>query len=166
MRLLIFTVTVFFVGLWVCANLYLLGIVTIESFPTKLTPPVNTAEYGDSLGILNGLFSAVAIVFALIAVLLQGKELKESTSAQYNQALTMQDQLDSQKRSIRLNILAVRLQYLLSEAARTDTIINNIEGDHNKSDLFHNCVDKKKRCLNQAEQIDFKIEHLLNSTDN
>lgn len=158
MKLMIFFLSMAFLGVWLAFNLYLLGYISIDGFESNLTLPKNTAELGDSLGVLNGLLSAIAVIFALIAILLQGKELKESTKAQNLQAKALTDQLKQQAISHRLNVLAIRLQYLRSEIDRMQQIIKSVDGDKDQAKLFNNCVLKKKRYLDESEKINREME--------
>jgi len=164
LKLIIIFVAITLIGAWFLFTLYLMGYFPIEGFLGKLKLPTDTSQLGDSLGIINGLFSAVAVIFALIAILLQGKELKESTKAQNMQALALTDQLKQQDLSNKLNVLSVRLQYLRSEIDRMQVIINSVEGNTEQSDLFNNCVAKKNRYLKDSEKINLQMEKLMYQT--
>ncbi len=71
---------------------------------TGFSMPKDTSELGGSLGILDGLFSTIAIFLGLIAVILQGKELKEQTKA-------ITEQLDEQKTKNRLTVYSAQLNF-------------------------------------------------------
>ena len=166
-----------FVALWI------LSICILSDFQwvnlLSLAKPKSTAELGDSLGLLNGLLSSIAIVLALLAVLIQSKELKDSTKAQNEQADSLKKQLDQQQAitgaqlkqaeaiakqleqqqiSNRIVGLAARQRFLLSEMARMDLIIASNSG---KDDLIGNSKKKKARLQKEAEQIDVEIAQIL-----
>jgi hypothetical protein len=176
MRLLIFSVALFIVGSWLALGSFLLGHTLIEGFVLKL--PESTAELGDSAGILNGLFSSLAVVLALVAVLLQGKDLKESTAAQNAQAQSLAEQLENQKRvtkaiveqleqqqiSNRIMLFQAQQQYHVSEMERMDSTLKNIKDTKRSDNLFQNCVDKKKRHKAELEKIQSCMEALGNET--
>jgi len=74
---------ILFLGLWLFFIAYLAGYIPTYFFPqnfSNLTLPATTTQLGDSLSILDGIFTSIAILLGLIAILLQGKELKESRS--------------------------------------------------------------------------------------
>jgi hypothetical protein len=153
------------VGLWLLITIYLIGYLDVDWIPSiikKLGLPASTAELGDSLGLLNGLLSGLTVIFALIAVLIQGKELRNTSKAQQLQATVLIEQLKQQEVSNHLNVLSVRLQFLLSEISRMDLILNNINGQMEKGELFNNCSAKKKRHIEEAEFIDNQMKSLLN----
>src|SRR5690606_37738117 len=63
-----------------------------------LNAPASVSELGESIGILNGLFSAIAVILGLVAVLLQGHELRLATKAQNDQVHVLEEQVKNQKR--------------------------------------------------------------------
>lgn len=153
-------------GTWVSLSYFLLGGVSIPWL--ELTLPKSTSEFGDSVGILNGLFSALAVVLAQVAVLLQGRELKESTKAQSEQAnalkaqlkqqelinseqfkrsQTMMGQLQQQQIATRVIILQAQQQYHSAEITRMDSILEKIEGNHAKNELLKDAYQKRKSIL-------------------
>lgn len=168
MRMLVLFLLFIMVGLWAFLNIHLLGIGSIESiYPAimSLDLPSNTAELGDSLGILNGLFSSLTIVLALVTVLLQGRELKESTGAQNQQAMALLEQLEQQNISNKLNVLSIRLQFLINEIDRLQGILDKIDGNFEKEELFSNCNKKKKGYQKDAEEINEKIQEIIYSSE-
>jgi hypothetical protein len=179
MKLIVFLLGVVVFGAWALLSYVLLG--GIDASWLKLSLPKSTSEFGDSIGILNGLFSALAVVLALIAVLLQGKELKESTKAQNEQtdalktqlghqerlnneqlkrSQTMMEQLEQQQMATRALILQAKQQYHSSEIARMDAILDKIDGNHDKSDLFESCRLKKKGHIKSINTIQVELDKL------
>ncbi len=157
-------ITVILVGLWMVSSLYFLGQIPNEGmfkFLGALSLSKTTAELGDSFGLLNGLFSSLAVVIALIAIIIQGKELRESTRAQSQQAEALTIQLKHQETSNRLAALSVKLQFTMSEVARMDSIINNSKGKAGNQDLFNNCVSRKKTLIKESNSISDEISKLL-----
>lgn len=172
MRFIVFILAITVFGAWVSLSYFLLGGVSIPWL--ELTLPKSTSEFGDSVGILNGLFSALAVVLALVAVLLQGRELKESTKAQSEQAnalkaqlkqqelinseqfkrsQTIMGQLQQQQIATRVIILQAQQQYHSAEITRMDSILEKIEGNHAKNELFKGCLSKKKEHIERLKVI-------------
>ncbi|WP_415878129.1 hypothetical protein [Methylomonas sp. TEB] len=179
MKLVVLVLSLLLLGSWLLLSYVLFGQVHISWL--KLALPKTTAEFGDSIGILNGLFSALAVVLALVAVLLQGKELRASTEAQNEQAnalraqlihqekinseqlkrsQTMLDQLQQQQIANRAIILQAQQQYHASEVARMDALLEKLEGNHEKADLFNNSVSKKKEHLNNLKNIQKQFQEI------
>lgn len=179
MRLFVFILSLGVFGAWILLSYVLLG--GIDAPWLKLTLPKSTSEFGDSVGILNGLFSALAVVLALVAVLLQGKELKESTKAQNEQAdalkaqleyqerinseqlkrsQTMMEQLQQQQIATRAVVLQAQQQYHSAEVARMDLVLEKIEGEHDKSELFSRCLQKKKDHLERLKEIQKQFDEI------
>lgn len=179
MRFWLIFIALILIGMWCGLSGILLGYIDLSLANLKL--PKNTAEYGDSLGILNGLFSAVAIFLALIAVLLQGKELKASTRAQNEQAeallkqiiyqkelndrnleisSTMLQQLRQQQIKNQIHILQAKQQYHSSEIDRMDKVLEKISGNREKADLFESCVAKKKEHIHELNNIKKEMSNL------
>ena len=98
MRVTIFISLVIALVVWIGFTLILAGVISIEFFHIEL--PKNTAEFGDSMGLINGLFSSFAVILALVTVLFQGKELRESTLAQEAQAQALRHQIEQQQKLV------------------------------------------------------------------
>lgn len=179
MRFFIFIITLLIIGCWLVISLFLLGSIKIDGIYLAL--PTSTAAFSDSTGFLNGLFSSFAVVLALVAVLLQGRELKESNIAQKEQAEALKKQLEYQQKTTdaqlqrsqaiadqlaqqqmtnKVMILQAKQQYHSSEISRMDSIISKIQGNKDKSDLFTNCVAKKKEHLSELNNIKADIHEL------
>lgn len=177
MRTIIIFSATLFVGLWIASVYVLLG--SDWTNFSSLTYPTSTSDLGESLGLLNGLLSSIAIVLALLAVLIQSKELKDSTRAQNEQAESLDKQLEQQQSiteaqlkqaeaiakqleqqqiSNRIVGLSARQRFLLSEMARMDSIISSKSASEA---LIENCKKKKSRLQGEAEGIDVEIEGVL-----
>jgi len=165
-----------FLLLWVGLAVFLTGYISTEYLPEnlrQLTLPKSTADLGDSLAILDGVFTSIAIVLGLVAILLQGKELKESTKAQTEQAHSLSIQINQQNSSNILGAYAARLQFLLTEVGRLEEQIDKLVTQANSEDDCEKKNEKWKIIKNsrnlqisyrdQAKEIDSKIQDLLNS---
>ena len=173
-----FSIIVIF--LWGYFLLMVTQYIPINIFTLAL--PKSTAELGDSMGILNGLFSSFAIILALITVLFQSKELRDSTVAQTEQAYALNQQLEHQQKMLSIQLqqstaivqqleqqqisnkivgLTARQRYLLSEVSRMDGILKDIYGNMEKEELFNNCNAKKKQHQLELSEIDSTIKKLL-----
>jgi hypothetical protein len=154
-KLFILIVSVIVLILWVgCLLLFLGHIPLISDEFLKISLPSTAAELGDTFGVVNGIFSGVAVVLALVAILIQGKELKASTRAQNEQAKALDE-------TVKLNALALRLQYLLSEVERMDRMLKDISGDSSKANLFDHGAEKKAKFLKEAREIDKRMQSLI-----
>lgn len=177
MRTIVIFSAILFVGLWIASVYVLLGAEWSNFF--DLEYPASTSDLGESLGVLNGLLSSIAIVLALLAVLIQSKELKDSTKAQNQQAEALKKQLEQQQSiteaqlkqaeaiaqqleqqqiSNRIVGLSARQKFLLSEMSRMDSIISSESASET---LIDNCKKKKSRLQNEAQDIDKEIEDVL-----
>ena len=177
--LVVVVLSVLLFGSWLALSVVLLGWVSVETF--TLTLPNSTAEFGDSIGMLNGLFSSFAVLLALVAVVLQGRELRASTDAQNKQAEALRKQLDTQKKineqqlvrsqtmidqlrqqqlANEVVVLQAQQQYHASEIARMDAILDKIGGNREKSDLFESCVSKKKEHIAELGSIHSQIKKI------
>lgn len=177
MRAIVILSSIVFLGLWTGSVYFLLGGDWSNFF--SLEYPGSTSDLGESLGLLNGLLSSIAIVLALLAVLIQSKELKDSTKAQneqveslnkqlehqqsitgaqLKQAEAITKQLEQQQISNRIVGLSARQRYLLSEMSRMDTIISS---DTAGDTLVDNCKRKKSRLQDEAQGIDKEIQDVL-----
>lgn len=166
--------SLFFVGLWVIFALYLTGAYQPEWLPSNikvLSRPKSTAELGDSFAMLDGLFSSIAVVLGLIAILLQGRELRAATQAQTNQVIALTLQIKEQESSNKLSAYAARLQYLIAEMERLDSQIDKLRkeaevlpsGDakSEKWEIIKNSRGLHGAYKKQAKDIDQKIQELL-----
>lgn len=177
MRTIVILSAILFVGLWT-GSVYVLLEGGWANF-SSLEYPNSTSDLGESLGLLNGLLSSIAIVLALLAVLIQSKELKDSTRAQNEQAESLKKQLEQQQSiteaqlkqaeaiakqleqqqiSNRIVGLSARQRYLLSEMSRMDSIISSESAGEA---LIDNCKKKKSRLQGEAQGIDKEIEDVL-----
>lgn len=182
MRIFIFLITLTIFSSWIGLGGLLLGYIDFEGM--KLGLPTNTAEFGDSTNVLNGLFSSFAVVLALVAVLLQGRELKESTKAQNEQAEALKkqlvhqqeltkaelirsqaivDQLKQQQTANQILLLQAQLQYHTGEISRMDIILDKYDGNFEKSDLYNGSRNKKQEHLASLRSLKQKIEKLENA---
>lgn len=172
MRIFIAMITVMIMACWVGLFAILLGWIELEWLVLRL--PGSMAEFSDATGVLNGLFSSFAVLLALVAVLLQGRELKEATMAQYEQAASLNaqlecqqsvtdaiiEQLKEQQKSNAILLFQVRQQYHLAEVERMDGILDKIKNENRSDNLFQNCVDKKSRHKKQLDVIQRIMEEL------
>ena len=86
----------------------------LPEFLTKLELPSNFAHLGEAMGTLDGLFSSIAIVLGLIAILFQGRELKHRQMRKFTGASFTPT--NSTAGSINLlGAYSVRLSYLTAE---------------------------------------------------
>jgi hypothetical protein len=177
MKLVVLCISITIFSSWVILSWVLLGHADISWLTLSL--PKTTSEFGDSVGILNGLFSAFAVVLALVAVLLQGRELKASTKAQNEQAdalkaqlenqekvndeqlrrsHTMVEQLQQQQIANRAIILQAQQQYHSAEIVRMDAILEKLDGRRDKEDVFNRCLAKKNDHIADLKAVHKEIK--------
>ena len=179
MKVIIFFIAALVVGLWCLLTLYLLGHISTDYIALEL--PKTMAELGDSVGLLNGILSSAAVVLALVAVLLQGKELKKSTEAQNEQASALKNQIDGQQQALnaltnqlkeqqkanQITALQAQQNYHLAELSRMDKVLDSMSQSKKRDDeLFNNSFNKKNRHKNELENISKKIDGILYKQSN
>lgn len=175
MRIVVLLTFLLFFLLWAALAAFLTGYIPIEHLPENLrhlTLPSSTDDLGDSLAILDGLFTSIAIVLGLIAILLQGKELKESTKAQTDQAYALSMQIKQQHSANCLGAYSARLQFLLTQDDRLeqqiDKLVTEVRNEQNaeskaeKWKIIKNSRNLQCAYREQARDIDSKIQNLLN----
>ncbi len=174
MKFFLYSLFLFFILIWLGVTLYLLGYIPLDFIPdniSKLKLPNSTGELGDSLALIDSLFASVALVLGLVAILIQGKELKESTNAQISQAEALILQIKQQKDSNLLGAYSARQNFLLMDSERLEKIIEkqllikDVETDPKKKteawDLIKNSSAKQATQRKEACEIDTKIKLLL-----
>lgn len=176
MRIVIF-VLLLFLGLWAMLGAYLTKVLPITDYLpkaiTNLALPKSTAELGDSLAILDGIFSSIAIVLGLVAIIFQSKELKESVRAQAEQANILSIQIEQQNKSNRLAAYTARLQFLLGEMDRLgrdiERLVETLNGMPESSEktekqkILDNTIEKRKRYRDEANHINNILSEQLES---
>lgn len=177
MKFYVALVFIIFVLLWVVSLALFSGLIPLTWFPEqflKLELPSSFDGLGNSMTILDGLFSSIAIVLGLIAILFQGRELKTSTDAQTLQAEALIRQISQQEASNRLGAYSARLQFLLAEIEHLENKVpgmleekDKLEKENDKEalakvwDLIKNTRAKQTRYRKQAAEIDQQIQALL-----
>lgn len=191
MKIIITLLFLFFIFTWLGALALLAGYIPIEVLPSffaKIELPKNFALLGEAMGVLDGLFSSIAILLGLVAILLQGKELKNSTQAQTEQARELKistqaqaeqakaltKQISKQEEFNKLAAYSARLKFLTAEINYLDTKVNEMEIDANKQKaagkdedanktwtILRNTRAKQQRYREQAEQTDKLIQEIL-----
>ncbi|AFT67371.1 hypothetical protein Q91_1334 [Cycloclasticus sp. P1] len=175
MKKLLSLIFLMFLFVWFVYILYLTGYIPEEQIPDKFTQlelPKTTAELGDSLALIDSLFASVALVLGLVAILIQGKELKASTKAQTSQAKTLELQIKQQQDSNLLGAYSVRQTFLLSDCERLNNQIESLVSQElketnteKKSELWKlikNSRNKERKQREESKKIDANIENLLN----
>ncbi len=169
-------VLLLFVGLWGLLGAYLINAIPIVDYLpkaiTNLALPKSTTELGDSLAILDGLFSSIAIVLGLVAIIFQSQELKESTKAQSQQAEALAIQMYQQSEANKLAAYTARLQFLIGEMDRLGSDINRLmqelrtmpesDAKQEKNNILNNTVEKRRKYRAEAEKIDELLSRRLN----
>lgn len=144
MRLVLGLLLLFSIAMWIALGGYLVGVYEVPWVVerlTLLTLPASTAELGESFGVLSALLSSVALILALAAMLVQSRH-----------------QLDSNT----IGGFSARQQFLLAECVRLEIQIKELKANADfKKELFDNMVSKKSRYLKEADQIDKKLQALL-----
>ena len=179
MRLLVVIVTALMVTSWVILAGFLLGEFQIKGI--ELTLPKSTSDFSTSTGILNGLFSSFAVLLALIAVLLQGRELRASNIAQNEQAISLRMQVEQQSEAVKAQLLNAEMvadqlkqqlvanevlvlqaqqQYHSSEVSRMEQMLEKLDGDFGKAELYKNALKKKKVHIAHLKKIEAEFERI------
>ena len=130
--------------LWVSFGAILLGNWRPSWLPAaflELTHPTSMGDFGQAFAALEGLVSSFALMLGLIAIVIQARQSADSNI---------------------IGAFSTRQQYLLADCERLEQQIQLLKnsGPHDPK-LFGNMVDKKKRQLEEAKQIDEKLKKLL-----
>ncbi len=177
MKLFVTLVFIVFVALWLMAITLFAGIIPTDWLPgalAKLSVSNSFEGVGNAMATLDGLFSSIAILLGLIAILLQGRELKASTQAQTEQSEALSQQLLQQVTSNKLGAYSARLQFLSAEIEHMESRIPGMlekaadykqKQDQEQADkmweLIRNTRRKIERYRTESTQIDEKIRSLL-----
>jgi hypothetical protein len=131
--------------LWTAFAAFLVGAVDPGWLPDKLSDlsrPTSLSDFGQAFTALDGLVSSFALLLGLIAVVMQIRQSADSNV---------------------IGAFTARLQYLLTEAARLEQQIQALKARRGGFErcLFDNMVNKKKRLLDEAAQVDETLRGLL-----
>jgi hypothetical protein len=131
-------------GLWIAFAAVLIGNVP-SWLPTSfsaLARPTSFADLGQSFSLFDGLFSSLALVLGLTAVLIQIRQQADSNV---------------------IGAFSARQQFLIAECDRLEQQIQSLKNSEKvDTSLFTNMVEKKKRLLDESKKIDGRLKELLN----
>ncbi|MEM7050450.1 MAG: hypothetical protein AAF604_12365 [Acidobacteriota bacterium] len=133
MRSLISLILVVLIGLWILSLLVFLGHLGGGSTLGNLKLPTSTGELGDSLVIVETLFSSLAVGLALVAVLFQGRELRDSADAQRDQAKALVHQLRRQEEATLVQGYSAQLQVLCQQREWFELIIGRLREERDQA---------------------------------
>lgn len=109
---------------------------------SALARPTSIADLGQSFSLFDGLFSSLALVLGLTAVLIQIRQQADSNV---------------------IGAFSARQQFLLAECDRLEQQIQSLKNSGKPdTSLFTNMVEKKKRLLDESKKIDGRLKELLN----
>lgn len=159
--ILLFAISLF--SMWLISGFFLLGLLPIPF--ANLTLPNSTSDFGNSMGIINGLLSAITITIALAAVCYQSKELRESTKVLNDQTESLVDYLKQKQISNKIIAISTRQSFLSNEIHRMDTTMSDIKGQTEKMNVFCRCKDKKNNYIIENDKLNAQIVELMRWTD-
>lgn len=165
-------------GLWVLLLTFSIGLLPLPEKIQALSLPTSLGELGDALAITDGLFTTIAISLGLIAILLQGRELKASTDANAEQAKALWFQMKQTQEANRLNAMTARLQFLTSDNERLERQVARLHGqitdlgepEHDKDggtkrtelwDILKASDERRRRQVRQARDTSAEIEKMV-----
>ena len=132
------------VALWITFAAFLLGKYSPAWLPTAfahLSLPKTSADFGQSFTALEGLLSSMALALGLLAILIQVRQTADSNI---------------------IGAFAVRQQFLLADCDRLEQHIQSLKASQKfDQTLFTNMVEKKKRQLAECQEIDKRLQALL-----
>lgn len=175
MKILVVSIFIVFIALWTGYIAYLSGIIDLPILPDNLADlklPVSMKEMGESMAVLDGLFTTVAILLGLIAILLQGRALKESTIAQTKQSEDLSRQISQQRYANALSAYSARQSFLTAEIihmeGKIDKLLRQIDScdfknqtKDEKWQIIKNTRNKINMHVEEARLIDVKLKSLL-----
>lgn len=150
MNRLILPTSALFLLSWIYFLLMATGALAAPDFMRGLEAPSTMAELGDSLGVVNGFMSAFAAVIAFVTLAEQRRAAAWAKKEQDRAHQLLADQLIHQYR-------AMRQSYLVGEEARLQGILDRIEGDHRRADLWNNVVQRKRNVLRELKLLDQRL---------
>jgi hypothetical protein len=162
---------------WGAVLLVATGLAPLPTFLEGMELPTTLAGLGDALAITDGIFTTMAITLGLIAILLQGRELKASTDANAEQAKALWLQMKQTQEANRLNAMTARLQFLSSDNERLERQVARLrnqiaelgepESDQDGGakrtelwDILKASDDRRRRQVEQARLISTEVEKL------
>lgn len=177
MKFYVALVFVLFLALWCAAIALFSGVIPASVLPGRLADLAATNSFegiGNAMATLDGLFSSIAILLGLIAILLQGKELNASTQAQTEQSEALSRQILQQEASNRLGAYSARLQFLSAEIEHMEARVKRMveqAGEHKEKgaqdkagetwNVIKSTRNKIERYRKEAAAIDDEIRKLL-----
>lgn len=164
-------------GLWILLLTLSIGLLPLPEKMQALSLPATLGELGDALAITDGLFTTIAISLGLIAILLQGRELKASTDANAEQAKALWFQMKQTQEANRLNAMTARLQFLTSDNERLERQVESLDkqilalGDKSADvdggikrkelwDILKASNERRRRQVEQGREISAELEKL------
>ncbi len=163
---------------WGAVLLVATGLAPLPTFLEGMELPTTLAGLGDALAITDGIFTTMAITLGLIAILLQGRELKASTDANAEQAKALWLQMKQTQEANRLNAMTARLQFLTSDNERLERQVarlhsqiaglgkaeNDSDGGTKRTelwDILKASDEMRRKQVTQARHISSEIESVL-----
>ena len=170
LNLLIIFSLIFLLSFWIISFLFFSGIIP-NNFIPSYTLPRNTSELGDSFNILQSFFSTISVALALIAVLFQGKEIRESSEAEREKTSALLNQFENQKILTLISAYSTLMQSKTSRLERNENFIGEIKKEASEAqseDLIaekwskiKSINERQKLIKNEITDYEKKIESLL-----
>ena len=176
-------------SLWVVTLIYLSGAIPKIYLPAvvaKFDLPRTTSDLGQSFSTVESLLSTLSVTLALVAVIFQGKSIKDSTDAQKQQAEELVKQLRTQERQAEamikqfeaqrdLTIISAHsttLQYLASSLEWNEIIIGRLKEERSvaknedtrqkKNEVIESMSRSSQRIRDRMKNTDSEMSSLLN----
>ena len=136
------------VVIWTGSAIYISKLIDIKT---------NPGAYGDAFGAINALFSGLALIGVIVAILLQKKELslqmeelKKSVDAQENSAKALTLRLDIENRAVKIRALSALL-------SSYNNGLKILEERNMKSDLQTVGFDKMWPTIRKIQETEYQL---------
>lgn len=130
------------------------GVVPSPSILSQLKPPATMAELGDSLGVVNGLMSSLAVILALQTLVSQRRDSMRAGEEQAKYQEFLLEQLTIQT-------LTSRQSYLMGEEERLQGILDRTAGELRHEQLRGNVMRRKSRVLSELKDVEETLRDRL-----
>lgn len=152
-RVTVFVSCVFIIA-WAAYFLVAVGAIPSPEILEGLVRPKTMAELGDSLGVVNGLMSSLAVILALQTLLTQRRDpaRAEREQGRYHEFLMQQQ---------RIQCLTARQTYLMGEEERLQGILDRTDGEYRHETMRQRVKNRKKRVLGELGDVEEELGRLV-----
>lgn len=146
--------SIFLLLIWGAYFFVMVGVLPSPSILSQLKAPATMAELGDSLGVVNGLMSSLAVILALQTLVSQRRDSMRAGEEQAKYQEFLLEQLTIQT-------LSSRQSYLMGEEERLQGILDRTAGELRHEQLRGNVMRRKSRVLSELKDVEETLRDRL-----